>query len=167
MAESRLWSYDGTSLRRGHHGRSGALLALTEFDAVNARGVRRLPAAERFFALWMVNSKGLPRNLTCSRQDDGPSVCWSRDGWAAHLANSCWKKPAPTETGPTHVREGCISAQVRGRWTSGNSIVWFSWAQTDGTARKNLRRAWNEGQKTQRMRRVGRTEGMAGGSKER
>ena len=44
----------------GHHGRSGALLALTEHGAVKARSFRKLPEKDRFLASEMVKLKGLP-----------------------------------------------------------------------------------------------------------
>ena len=34
----------------GHHGRSGAVMALTEHGAVNARSFKRLPESDRFVA---------------------------------------------------------------------------------------------------------------------
>ena len=44
-----------------HHGRSGALVALTEHGAVNARSFKRLPESDRF----VVN---VPHSDTCRRR---------------------------------------------------------------------------------------------------
>ena len=50
----------------GHHGRSGALMALTEHGAVNARSFKRLPESDRFVASELEKLKGLPWNLNGS-----------------------------------------------------------------------------------------------------
>ena len=50
----------------GHHGRSGALMALTEHGAVNARSFKRLPESDRFVASELERLKGLPWNLNGS-----------------------------------------------------------------------------------------------------
>ena len=50
----------------GHHGRSGALMALTEHGAVNARSFKRLPESDRFVAAELEKLKGLPWNLNGS-----------------------------------------------------------------------------------------------------
>ena len=50
----------------GHHGRSGALMALTEHGAVSARSLKRLPQSDRFVASELVKLKGLPWNLNGS-----------------------------------------------------------------------------------------------------
>ena len=47
----------------GHHGRSGALMALTEHGAVNARCFNRLPESDRFLVSELEKLKGLPWNL--------------------------------------------------------------------------------------------------------
>ena len=47
----------------GHHGRSGALMALTEHGAVNARSFKRLPESDRFIVSELEKLKGLPWNL--------------------------------------------------------------------------------------------------------
>ena len=47
----------------GHHGRSGALMALTEHGAVNARSLKRLPESDRFIFSELEKLKGLPWNL--------------------------------------------------------------------------------------------------------
>ena len=44
----------------GHHGRSGALMALTEHGTVKARSFRKLPEAERYLASELKKLKGLP-----------------------------------------------------------------------------------------------------------
>ena len=50
----------------GHHGRSGALMALTGHGAVNARSSKRLPESDRFVASELEKLKGLPWNLNGS-----------------------------------------------------------------------------------------------------
>ena len=50
----------------GHHGRSGALMALTEHGAVNARSFKRLPESDRFVVSELGKWKGLPWNLLAS-----------------------------------------------------------------------------------------------------
>ena len=50
----------------GHHGRSGALMALTEHGAVNARSFKRLPESDRFVASELEMLKGSPWNLNGS-----------------------------------------------------------------------------------------------------
>ena len=50
----------------GHHGRSGALMALTEHGAVNARSFKRLPESDRFVASELEKLKGLFWNLNGS-----------------------------------------------------------------------------------------------------
>ena len=50
----------------GHHGRSGALMALTEHGAVKARSFKRLPESDRFVASELEKLKGLPWNLNSS-----------------------------------------------------------------------------------------------------
>ena len=50
----------------GHHGRSGALMALTEHGAVNARSFKRLPESDRFVVSELEKLKGLPWNLNGS-----------------------------------------------------------------------------------------------------
>ena len=80
----------------GPDGRSDALLAMTEFGAVRARSFKTLPLGERLFASGLENTKGLPRDWDCSRpteRSEEPSDCWSRDGWAADLADSGRKRP--------------------------------------------------------------------------
>ena len=47
----------------GHHGRSGALMALTKHGAVNARSFKRLPESDRFIVSELEKLKGLPWNL--------------------------------------------------------------------------------------------------------
>ena len=47
----------------GHHGRSGALMALTEHGAVKARSFKKVPESDRFVASELENLKGLPWNL--------------------------------------------------------------------------------------------------------
>ena len=47
----------------GHHGRSGALMALTEHGAVNARSLKRLPESDRFIVSELEKLNGLPWNL--------------------------------------------------------------------------------------------------------
>ena len=47
----------------GHHGRSEALMALTEHGAVNARSFKILPESDRFVASELEKLKGLPWNL--------------------------------------------------------------------------------------------------------
>ena len=54
----------------GHHGRSGALMALTEHGAVNARSFKRLPESDRFVASDLEKSKGLPWNLNGSLETE-------------------------------------------------------------------------------------------------
>ena len=49
-----------------HHGRSGALMALTEHGAVNARSFKRLSESDRFVASELEKLKGLPWNLNGS-----------------------------------------------------------------------------------------------------
>ena len=49
-----------------HHGRSGALMALTEHGAVNARSFKRLPESDHFVASELEKLKGLPGNLNGS-----------------------------------------------------------------------------------------------------
>ena len=44
----------------GHHGRSGAMMALTQYGAVKARSFRKLPEEERFMAGELKTLKGLP-----------------------------------------------------------------------------------------------------------
>ena len=50
----------------GHHGRSGALMALTEHGAANARSFKGLPESDRFVASELEKLKGLPWNLNGS-----------------------------------------------------------------------------------------------------
>ena len=46
-----VWSQPSPpAVHVGHHGRSGALMALTEHGAVNARSFKRLPESDRFVA---------------------------------------------------------------------------------------------------------------------
>ena len=48
----------------GHHGRSGALIALTEFGAAKARSFRKSPESERYDIDYMKKVKGVPWDLS-------------------------------------------------------------------------------------------------------
>ena len=84
----------------GFHGRSGALLALTESDAIEAGSFKRLLAGERFFASELEKVKGSPWDLelleTSGRccQTYG---CWSRHVWVAYLADPFRRRLATTD----------------------------------------------------------------------
>ena len=68
----------------GHHGRSGALMALTEHGAVNARSFKRLPQSDRFVVSELEKLKGLPWNLLGSLDAewlDKPTDRWDRMPW--------------------------------------------------------------------------------------
>ena len=56
----------------GHHGRSGALMALTEHGAVNARSFKILPESDRFVASELEKLKGLLWNLNGSLEVERP-----------------------------------------------------------------------------------------------
>ena len=58
----------------GHHGRSGALMALTEHGAVKARSFKKVPESDRFVASKLEKLKGLPWNLLGSLEE--PLVAW-------------------------------------------------------------------------------------------
>ena len=61
----------------GHHGRSGALLVLTEHGAVNARSFKRLPERDRFVASELEKLKGLlwnPNGSSEAERLDRPLV---------------------------------------------------------------------------------------------
>ena len=53
----------------GHHGRSGALMALTEHGAVKARSFKKVPESDRFVASELEKLKGLPWNLLGSLEE--------------------------------------------------------------------------------------------------
>ena len=52
-----------------HHGRSGALMALTEHGAVKARSFKKVPESDRFIASELEKLKGLPWNLLGSLEE--------------------------------------------------------------------------------------------------
>ena len=56
----------------GHHGRSGALMALTEHGEVHARSFKRLPESDRFVVSELEKLKGLPWNLLASLDAERP-----------------------------------------------------------------------------------------------
>ena len=53
----------------GHHGRSGALMALTEHGAVKARSFKKVPESDRLVASELEKLKGLPWNLLSSLEE--------------------------------------------------------------------------------------------------
>ena len=56
----------------GHHGRSGALMGLTEHGAVHARSFKRLPESDRFVVPEPEKLKGFPWNLLASLDAERP-----------------------------------------------------------------------------------------------
>ena len=56
----------------GHHGRSGALIVLTEHGGIKARSFRRLPEIERFVSAELDKVKGVPWDM--KGQVDSPMV---------------------------------------------------------------------------------------------